>query len=1496
MLAAGFFVITGFVSCDNFMKGGDVRDEIKDAIEYNNALTCTVLLKSDSDKGEFLTVSSNSFKIGYESEVQFSVNQDLYVFKDLEAKCVSDETKDYKDIVEIKLSKADEKKGLYTYIVKPLLKVDDLMIYPICVLIPDVETSKIKPAFESSGCDQDSSINIVFNKPVDPESFDDYSCISISDDNGDDIWNCFTTPYFSEDKKTLVIPANLEKLILPPDGSKNTMVVRVRYDFSEQKDCDGILINQTGTHEYKINKNFGNQKKVNVLVDTDTTQGKFLSSGEKECTVGYTIEVQFTVKKADYKFIGFEAVSSQTNHESRADSVTIEDKDFDDDNGVYKARVRVIKEQNDILIRPVCKILPKITDVSPKLEYSGCNQDTKIQITFNKPVKPESFKDEDGNFKCISIFSDEGDLLQKFGTPYFSNDNKTLYISPEDLFLPPDESKNLLSIQIDYDFTKVLDEDGLEFAAKGTHTYRVNKTFSEQVPVVVQVPQSSYGQILSAGSRNCIVGYTTDLQFTVDKKNYRFVRFEAVSSKDNTTSRDGSVTFEESTNDDENGIYWAKVRINKDDSDILIRPVCAELPAVSNVATSAENFVNYSFVITLTQPINASTLNNLSIKYNGTEYNTTQGTYHLFNTPVYDSSKKTITIKPKMLDLKNFIETLRVTSIDFQVTLPDTITGSSDGVTLPLKQNDKSSFTVRYKAEIDSTPPVKNDFFVTRKPITLATAKNVSADDKFLIQTFEDDYDKALQNLNNGTIYIYGKYYDKYNTIKNVVVQSRDTNSGYLKYEIVYDADSENIEFSTDGNGYTEFCIKHVTTDLDKDRCNLRCYVKNALDYESAPVNFTMYKDDLDLSDILFYNFVWDDMEEGAFDIDWFNGNYKTIKISYDPEFDDDHSLCSVGWYLDDDDLCDYYDSYLFECEYKDDDGVTRVLTMQNDKTEKCLYCHLQNVESVNGLKFLLKGTDRIQTHSEKELEFPEATGLGSITQNGSSATITFTPGKPSFTTFMERNELLLEEYDGEYELTDLGTNFGSCSHEINTSSSYKYYTIPGYCSQQGNVYLCGDISAQINTDPAATNNIPNVQLNGNPTYKKGRSWFGGTSVGNIDYMDITVKIAQDSWENFDKIYVAYVNANGNNSMSFFNENECSITFERKVEQLYEGDTVIKVYGVKDNVRSSGTIYTIPQLESSSTCDYDYRKPTLEVTRIDYDTFKVQLTDDESGPDYGYVLDILKSNGDYKYKLNSSNEWTVYVPVWELLDVRNTYGQAYALKAEGYDKAGNMDETNDVRAVSGYVYRGSSPYKWHYKYYSGAGTNTFVFYTRHSQSVNLYKLNTSNGLWILDKEKLSKGTKYTDASTGADGIYYKYTYSNPPEDSFIRVVGVSNLGYWNETSCPSYFYTGTQNSGDYDLMIPNGGNSQTEFAVSSDSAVFVHTIVTKRPECKDWVVYDWEDFRKHIGEKQFSFSSTDHSPKRYVVPIDQIKSGEYYVVIAHFADGSVTMSQVMEKK
>ena len=49
--------------------------------------------------------------------------------------------------------------------------------------------------------------------------------------------------------------------------------------------------------------------------------GSFLVGSEKECKVGYSTDLQFTLKKDDYYFVSLQAVSTADESQSREEYV-----------------------------------------------------------------------------------------------------------------------------------------------------------------------------------------------------------------------------------------------------------------------------------------------------------------------------------------------------------------------------------------------------------------------------------------------------------------------------------------------------------------------------------------------------------------------------------------------------------------------------------------------------------------------------------------------------------------------------------------------------------------------------------------------------------------------------------------------------------------------------------------------------------------------------------------------------------------------------------------------------------------------------------------------------------------------------------------------------------------------------------------------------------------------------------------------------------------------
>ncbi len=223
--------------------------------------------------------------------------------------------------------------------------------------------------------------------------------------------------------------------------------------------------------------NYAKAQSYTLFVETDSEQGSFLSAGEKKCKVGYSFDLQFTVKKGSCIFRTLEAVSSSDKKTDRSDCVEIKVTDSDEANGVYKINVKLVKAASDILIRPVCVVMPYVIEIQPAFNEQGCDQDRTVVIVFNKAMDPATF-----DLSSIKMQSGSENLSSYYETPYFSSDNKTINI-PTVKGNPILASEGTKDISVNYDFTGAMDAEGLELNVKGSYQYRVNAHQDDVAPV-----------------------------------------------------------------------------------------------------------------------------------------------------------------------------------------------------------------------------------------------------------------------------------------------------------------------------------------------------------------------------------------------------------------------------------------------------------------------------------------------------------------------------------------------------------------------------------------------------------------------------------------------------------------------------------------------------------------------------------------------------------------------------------------------------------------------------------------------------------------------------------------------------------------------------------------------------------------------------------------------------------------------------------------------------
>ena len=86
---------------------------------------------------------------------------------------------------------------------------------------------------------------------------------------------------------------------------------------------------------------------------------------------------------------------------------------------------------------------------------------------------------------------------------------------------------------------------------------------------------------------------------------------------------------------------------------------------------------------------------NITILYTDSAKNNTDMTPY-FEQPVFDAQKKKLTIKPKVMQLKAFIDNLHFAFLEIAVSFEPGIVVTQEGINLSIKQDLQSKFTLHY--------------------------------------------------------------------------------------------------------------------------------------------------------------------------------------------------------------------------------------------------------------------------------------------------------------------------------------------------------------------------------------------------------------------------------------------------------------------------------------------------------------------------------------------------------------------------------------------------------------------------------------------------------------------------------------------------------------------------------------------------------------------------------------------------------------------------------
>ncbi len=1291
--------------------------------------------------------------------------------------------------------------------------------------------------------------------------------------------------------------------------------------------CDNFMQSGNVRKEIEDAIAFNNAASCDVIFRMESKTGEpelgeFLGTTERTLHQGYDTEVQFEINVEDYAFVTLEAVSQNDKTTSRNDCVKFEQLEADNTKGKYKYKVTLLTQAKDILIRPVCIARPRITGITPDSLYVTYNQDSVIKFTFNKPLNKESLNDF-----SYYIFA-ESDLTTKFETPSLSEDGQTLYIRPKtgEHILPPNESKGILNVQISYDFTNVTDKDSLLLTAKGTHEYKINKNFTGEQIATVYIPvENTMGYFSVSGEKSCTVGYTYELQYTLINNNYTFIDFEAVSNKDNSVSRNNSVSFENKSYNSEIGVFKTKLLVNELQDDILVRPKCLLIPAVSShvPVNNSMQYINKPVTISFNMPISEQDAAQFTYTYeeDGKTENGpimisgVDNVQEYFEPPVFSNDRTSLILQPKFEKFNEYFEKYRTELIEIEISLSDSIKISQGDIILPLKQDKESSFKIKYKTTIENNPPVKNKdgFFVTGHKISLENAVTLEENKKFTQEifdvssrTYSASEAQIKKNRAGNILYIYGNYYDGESGVSKVLITEQRTNEFVFGTEVqdkLYDDieytknDTDKAEFLTNENGDTVFCIPHKLKSQDGaisvtvtvvDAAGNPAQTQSLIVIKRTNVAFWDVIDDVyGILDLGIYNIprgMYGYDYEGNYiplTFDVYKQNYKTLYIyNWDGAFTFNIDAINHGYPGTPYDLYGHVYANIWIpskefkvwCEYKKN-GITQKIPFvlnNNMGSAGCWQVNL-DVDSVAGLNF--------------DVIFENDLGV--------SSTLSYAfPSKPFITSVEQKSDYTEVKFNNSvYVVT---------TDEQNTASmpDWPVNTVDVYPNKEYRIFPASDdLLGQIEELKLEELSVPEIEIK-NVTYARTRP----------NMLDVTITIEDDTWEKFDEVVI--------DDNIYFNKGEFTKTIDltgNKSQNLFNYKKTVKVYGIKNSVYSQAAEWEIDKITDSS-LDYIAPYGSKGYTEYGFISFtindEINNTDYAIGPDYG-VLTVNKKT----FRADETTGYTVKIPFWLVYQNRiakENMGQLSIaetpLPCTIYDKNGNFGEDDRVFYFEELhpkiaAITNTDGNSWNIiteKNKADIFTNKYAprEFSEKNQDLGVYKLN-EDGSWESDSCEELIFTKTTETVDGEKLYTYSATGATLPDNSYVMLfwglVSFGERANYTDLSAPSYFYTGSASTGDYDLLMANG-TSTSSVAISSDKPVFAHTLVTSKSydECKNWSVGEWEYFNKDIGNKYLDFT-TNHNPQRYLIPVSEIDPGECYVVIAHFADGSTAMSEVMQR-
>lgn len=372
-----------FTSCENFLNGSDLKEQLQENIIYANADSITINITQKNEYGTLSASSSGSYKVlqSISNEISFEeakdyqfVNWRIYDKNNLEI--------DNGNGVLIATPEAPST----TFSVLDSI-ADGYTIAPHCEFRPYVTDSS--PKYQANGVSRDTEIRIAFDRDLDKSLFT-YSyeelvaldVCSVNDENYSLNEDCelLTNPDNSIFGYRKGEEYNLKNIsITSHEGEKNLAqyfwkcslegsVLKIypkfeideRYPLDENNKKDiRVTISNVSDNNIKMRYNYimdfrtnnSTDVKANIVITSDVFGSISPTGGSYN--IGDVIDVKFVLDSDKYIF-------EEGWEQSDNDTLILGETDYDDLSGIYKVKATVVAQCDTFQLKPVCKPISQV--------------------------------------------------------------------------------------------------------------------------------------------------------------------------------------------------------------------------------------------------------------------------------------------------------------------------------------------------------------------------------------------------------------------------------------------------------------------------------------------------------------------------------------------------------------------------------------------------------------------------------------------------------------------------------------------------------------------------------------------------------------------------------------------------------------------------------------------------------------------------------------------------------------------------------------------------------------------------------------------------------------------------------------------------------------------------------------------------------------------------------------------------------------------------------